>query len=845
MKVKYVNAFFRRLAEVQVSYRFSFLTAILLISVIGITGLSKVRKTTDDLGWIAQDVDHKQKIERFESLFGNNDTIALLIESKDVFDPDVLKVIKSIGQELLDGVPYADSITSITDIDITRGTDEGMEIFHPFEDGIPNSKEEIEAMRRLILSRRGIVNKLVSSDCTECWVILSLTAYPPDAEWQKTSSKPPMNQAGEAAIAIVTDPKWQSDKYTIKPIGLPYTETEEDIVMPKENGKTVMVSFIVMLVLLIVFSMSLRGTIVPVIASTIGIAVVFGFQGHLGITVDSNMMSLPVLLALALSVGYSIHLLNSFKHYFYITGKRREAVIQSIEETGWPLFFTVVTTVVSVLSFLTTSLEPIRWVGLSCAMTVISVYLYTSILLPIAMTFGKDKDMKASEEKVEKKVVALQQEEKNETSQAASSTASTSEALPEYTAEASSVKMPKKKLFHRLDDYFAFFGTKVIKMRVPLLISFIILFVVCIPGLLKVDVRMNSMTFMGTRIPYVKRIFEVTQTQLGSFFNYNVMITFSDDDAIKDPLVLKKVEELEEVIANFDNTKKNEGVAKVFSVVSTVKEMNQTLNGDDPAYYKIPEDKNALSEMLFLYEMSGGNATQWVDEEFKTLRVRAEVHEFDSKNLAVMIKTLRSEATRIFGDADVFLVGAAVDFADLNEYIVFGELYSFLSSIITIALLMTLVFASLKLGLIGLIPNIAPIVVIGAIMGYFGIYLDMMTMTIMPMILGIAVDDTIYFMTHAKLEFEETGNYDASVINTFRTIGKTLGATTVILCASFAAYSVSLLDGIVRIGLLGALGLFVALLADYLMSPILIYMLRPFKQETLQKSTSEIDTNQE
>ena len=114
-------------------------------------------------------------------------------------------------------------------------------------------------------------------------------------------------------------------------------------------------------------------------------------------------------------------------------------------------------------------------------------------------------------------------------------------------------------------------------------------------------------------------------------------------------------------------------------------------------------------------------------------------------------------------------------------------------------------------------------------MGYSGLYLDMMTMTIMPMILGIAVDDTIYFMTHAKLEFEECGDYDISIINTFRTIGKTLCATTVILCASFASYSVSLLDGIVRIGLLGALGLFVALLADYLMTPILIYMLKPFK----------------
>ena len=68
------------------------------------------------------------------------------------------------------------------------------------------------------------------------------------------------------------------------------------------------------------------------------------------------------------------------------------------------------------------------------------------------------------------------------------------------------------------------------------------------------------------------------------------------------------------------------------------------------------------------------------------------------------------------------------------------------------------------------------------------------------------------------------------MINSFRSIGKTLGATTVILCASFVSYSVSLLDGIVRIGLLGALGLFLALVADYFMTPVLIYILKPFKK---------------
>ena len=787
MKIKFVQKFFKRFAEIQIKYRFVFLAILIVFSIFGIIGLKHFKANANEADWLIKDSEHLQKVERFEELFGSNDTIALLIESDNIFQFEVLKMIKDIGKELLDNVPYADAIMSITDVDITLGNEEGMEVIRPFEDGVPNDRAEIEKFKKLILSRKALVNKIISSDCTESWVILNFSKLPPEEEWQKNHESTPMYVVGQAAIDIVTHPKWKSDKYTIKPIGLPYTETEEKVAMQVEIKKTITLSFVVMLLLIAIFSMSIVGTIVPVVASSLGIIVVFGYMGYFGIEAEQNMLSLPILLAMALSIGYSIHLLNSFKHYFYIQGKRKEAVIKSIEETGWPLFFTVVTTVVSLLSFLTTSLSPIRWVGLTCALTVLSVYFYTATLIPIIMSFGKDRKPLLEEGKT-------------------------------------------KKLFHRVDEKFGCLGSFVIKRRWVIITIFIIAFIACLPGLMRVTVNMDSFSFLGKRIPYLNRIYQITQSQLGSYFNYNVMITFKEDDAIKNPSVLKRVEELENVIGTLKGTKKNEGVPKVFSLISAIKEMNQTLNGDDPNFYKIPDDEKAIAEMLLFYSMSGGSASQWVDDEYKTLRLRAEVAQFNSKELASSIKTLRKEAERIFPDADVFLVGLAVDFAELNDYIVIGELYSFISSIIAIAFLMALVFGSIKLGLIGLIPNIAPIIAIGAIMGYLDIPLDMMTMTIMPMILGIAVDDTIYFMTHSKFEFEESGDYSLVVINSFRSIGKTLGATTVILCASFVSYSVSLLDGIVRIGLLGALGLFLALVADYFMTPVLIYILKPFKK---------------
>ena len=88
---------------------------------------------------------------------------------------------------------------------------------------------------------------------------------------------------------------------------------------------------------------------------------------------------------------------------------------------------------------------------------------------------------------------------------------------------------------------------------------------------------------------------------------------------------------LEEFIASFDHTKKVEGEPKIFSILNVVKEMNQTLNEDKVSLYKLPYNDKELTEMLFLYEVSGRNILKWIDDEYKTARMRVEVREFDSE----------------------------------------------------------------------------------------------------------------------------------------------------------------------------------------------------------------------
>jgi predicted RND superfamily exporter protein len=164
----------------------------------------------------------------------------------------------------------------------------------------------------------------------------------------------------------------------------------------------------------------------------------------------------------------------------------------------------------------------------------------------------------------------------------------------------------------------------------------------------------------------------------------------------------------------------------------------------------------------------------------------------------------------------------------MMDYVTWGQIKSFAIAIVIILILMSAVFGSIKTGLIGMIPNISPALVVGGIMGFAGIPLDMMTVTIMPMLLGLAVDDTIHFINHSQLEYTRAGTYRESTKRVFITVGTALFLTSLVLILNFSAYLFSNAKMFVNLGILVGMGILSALAADYFMTPVLLNRFRPF-----------------
>ncbi len=777
-KLERINKWFGEAAKTIVRFRWLIIAGLIALNLVAIMGIKRIQIDVSNESWFLPDDPLVVAREEFEEIFGNNDYVAVLVEADDVFTPEILRMMRELGQELKSKLPYSDKLMSITDMDFTRGTEDGMVVGNIVPDEVPTAPEEIAEIKKLAFSKEFLVNRIFSDDCKQAWILLRLGSYP---ESDKTSMEEyPQLVVGRMALEIVGQEKYKD--FNLKATGMPVLNYEKRAYYNKESGRVFGISILITIVALILILRSLRGVFVPLFTAISSILCVFGGMGWLGIKVDISVMIMPVLLALAVSIGYSIHIFNFFKQKFLASGQRKESIFYAVEHTGWPIFFTAATTIAALFSFFFVSIKTVRWMGLSAGVCVIFAYIIVMLFTPAILSFGKNK-----------------------------------KPHPEYAEKGGGWA---EHLLMRFSDWVLAHPAQIITVFAIIVIALVI-------GLSKVEVDMR-MEKMGLKVPFRAKFWYINNTKVGSMWSYDVTITFKENGMAKDPEVLKNLEILADEISKFPCVK------RVYSLADIVNDLNQVMHSDDPEYYSVPDDREFVSQLLLLYEMSGGTESEnWVDYDYTTLRISAETIDFKAMEFEKQWNYLETRTKDLFPDAKLGIVGVAVQFSTMAVYITKGQIRSLLIALAVITILMMIVFNSIKTGLIGMIPNIAPAIFAGGLMGYFGTPLDMMTMIIGPMILGLAVDDTIHFINHCKLEFWRTGSYEKAIRETFRTVSKALFMTTLIIVLGFVAYLTSLDKFYFNLGCYTIVAILAALLADFFVTPVLILWTKPFGEEKI------------
>ncbi len=777
LNIEKINARFNKAGEIIVRFRWVNIIIFALLVATAAVGIRQIEPDVDTKNWFLEDDALLAARERFEKIFGNDDFCAVLVEADDVFTPEVLSRIRELGQELLAKVPYADDIVSLTDFEFTRGTEGGLEIIDLVPDPVPTSPEALQKIKEMAFAKPAMRNRIVSADGRYTWIALRMKPIPDD--WQKEMTENPDFAVGRIFNEVVGQ-----EKYRIlhpKTTGLPIINIEKVTFFKKETPRTFGAGLLITVVLLIVFLRSVRGVIFPLLAVISSIVIVLGFEGFFGIRFDPSMLFLPLALVLAISIGYSIHLFNFFTREFLKTGDRHKAVVHAVKETGWPLLFSALTTIAALLSFLFVPLRLLRWVGLTSACLVGLTYILVLVLLPSLLSFGKNRQPHTV-----------------------------------YTEKGG-------RLLERLMDGM---GKRVLSRPKTTYTIFILLVISCLIGITRFDVSFDLRRSMGLDVPYVSRLHAISETPVGSLYSYDVALEFTRPGAIKEPENLRKFEQLVKEVKAFELTKKTS------SLLDIIKDMNQVVNNGDPAFYRIPDSREMIAQLLLLYENAGGvEAEKWVDYDYQRLRLAVEVDDYNSGEAARELRQIQQRGKELFPDAKVLLIGSLSQYTVMQDYVTWGQVRSFFIALGVISILMIIVLGSVRVGLIAMIPNISPALVVGGMMGFAGIPLDMMTVTLMPMLLGLAVDDTIHFINHCQLEYERCGSYPESIRRAFTTVGVALVMTSAVLMLNFSTCMTSVVRIYDNLGILIPAGILAALIADFFVTPLLLNSFHPFDKK--------------
>ena len=795
MNVARLNQFFGKIGRFQLRHRLKILITLIVVTVICSSGLSEFALNTGEEGWFGNSDDITLNTKKFEEIFGNLNGVGVLVVKQgegDVFSEEMLKVIDRIGTRMKDEIPFADRLTSIINVDIPVGNEEGFEIKKPYENGIPSDSAELANARALVMrgneKTNALINSLVSDDGRETWISLSLLPFDKKNLDNRISEEPDdyAVDIGYKLMEIIESEEFQNKDFKLYGGGMPYDNANEDRYEVPEYGIRVLCSIGVMILFLALCLRNVFGVVVPAVATLSAIASVFGAMSYFGAKADSALVTLPVVLGMALAVGYSIHYIKMFKLFFRRTGKRKESAIKCVEECGWPVLFTVLTTMASFVSFLFVNMKPLEWMGKTSALVVLAIYLYVTILIPILLSFGKDRAPKAS-------------------------------------CENGATK---------LDTKFSTWSNFVYKRKKPFIVATALIIIAFIPGIFKITAQLDYLTITGDKMPYIREVKEMLAHKLGNQYSYTVMISYDEEGSFKKPENMKALLQLEDYLGTLSLTKWSGGKARVTSATSILKEMNRALNEGKDSFYTVPEDEYVLAQLMELSSIEmRQDFSDAMDEDFKTTIVNVDMTQFATEEALANMNSLRAKLAELFPGAKCTLLGDMIRYSEMSNRIIFGGLKSFGFSLVIIAIMLIFAFSSLKLGLIGMIPNIAPVILVGGVMGYFNFALDFSTITVMPLVLGIAVDDTIHLTTHLKMRYEQYGSCVKAMEATFREIGSTMFLTTVILCSMFSVYLFSPMRFLAVLGLLTILGLSSALVADYTITPALLHVAKPFGKE--------------
>lgn len=512
------------------------------------------------------------------------------------------------------------------------------------------------------------------------------------------------------------------------------------------------------------------GVLIAIISMILCLLVFVGMIGFLQIELDLLSALFPIIMIIV-GVSDVVHLSNKYVDEYEKWNDKKMALTNTIKEIGLATFLTSFTTAIGFLSLMTSKIYPVKMFGFTAAIGVMLAFV-------IVITFTSSFLAMLPANKIVRK------DEANAT---------------------------WKKYLLKIYEF-----TKTQQRNI--IIGGIVYTLICAIGIYLITTNVKIYDTLPKGMPVTKD-FKFFEEKFAGFRPFELAILVKEPHKVDEWEVLQEINKIEAFI------KTQEAIEGVSSVTAVYKTMNRAMNADRSSFYTFPSSEAQFKSMKrYIDKIPTKQLNVLVNADKTKARISAKIKDIGSDNIEQITQNIMNFVdTEVNKDLmKVRITGTGVIFDKNNEYIRQSLLSGLLLAFVVISLTMALLFRDWRMLIISIIPNVFPLLFGGAIMGFFQIALDAPTAIIFAISFGIAVDDTIHFLSKFKIERAKNKGIEEAIETTFLETGKSIILTSIILFFGFLILLFSKTPGIVFVGILVSGTLLTAVIADLLLLPILI-----------------------
>jgi len=322
--------------------------------------------------------------------------------------------------------------------------------------------------------------------------------------------------------------------------------------------------------------------------------------------------------------------------------------------------------------------------------------------------------------------------------------------------------------------------------------------------------------------------FEKLDREIGGTAQINLLIDAKSPKGLRDLNFIKALEKFEKSLMDYKHPELQEKiVTSISSILEIIRETNKSLHNDDPNYYRIPDSDRALSDILFIFENTAPeDLRRMTTADLSRSLMTVQLHWLPCTSYKPLTKYLNNYIENNLKDfATIQPTGLVYSMLSTLGTLAVDLFNSFGIALLVITILMIMLLQDIKLGLVSLIPNLVPIIMVLGIMYLVNIPLNLTNILLGSIAIGLCVDDTIHLLHHYRVCRLSGFDVEKSIEEALRVSGKSIVSTSLVIIMGLSSYLTANLTNLTQFGLLIILCIFCALFTDLTLGPAVLRLL--------------------